>query len=209
MLRIYALLAVLLVSACSGRGLRYKSPYALDSETQRHATVSLQVLCVSDGGINAWKGSGIITGKHTILTANHVAHCDGESLITVELMSGALMEVEVTVQADDHDIAKLRSNQSLPWFSFRIGKKPEPGDLVCSESAVPTRARKCGEVQHVSDDASNRDIMFDLDVESGNSGSGVFNEAGDLIGIVTLRHKTNKAGAAASLWQHRHVMKPI
>lgn len=210
---IYRLSLLVLVfsvlSACAAAAPRYISPWKLDSEAQRHATVAVHVKCLNlgTGRVESWRGSGVITGTHTILTANHVADCpSGLSEMYVELLNGTLIDALVVAQADEHDIAKLEAEESLPWFSFNIGPRPQPGDIVCSESAIPTRARKCGAVTYITNEASDQDIRIKVDVVGGNSGSGVFNERGHLVGIVTKRYMFGSGGTAASLWSHRDVM---
>jgi S1-C subfamily serine protease len=203
-MRLLIIIAALLVSCGPRAGV--KTPL-IPSEVQRHATVAIYVTCVDIGGnLFSKGGSGVITGKHTILTANHVVECSGMSAIFVETLGGALFEMQVVVQMDEYDLAKLVSEETLPWQVLRIGPQPQPGDVVCHESAIPTRARKCGTVRHVSEEPSNRDIRHTAQSESGNSGSGMFDSRGRLIGIVTMKRMDKPGGSAASLWNHREVL---
>lgn len=201
---------VAVFTAC-GQQTRYESPYKLLSEKQRAATVAIHAACLeiapSGFEVRQWTGSGVITGKHTILTADHIVRCEsGIFEMSVQLLSGTLIKAEAVVQAEDHDIAKIVTIETLPYFSFEIGPPPPVGSVVCSESARPTRARKCGRVLEVDVEPSNRDLGIGLQVEGGNSGSGVFDSGGRLVGIVTMRRRDMSAGRAASLWSHREVM---
>jgi hypothetical protein len=179
-------LSLLLLTACQKPQMHH-APFSLKSEAQRAATVAIHTTCLDDRGLWAWRGSGVITGKHTVL----------------------IFEAELVVDSEYHDIAKLEivsdEGEELPWFRWPIGPRPKAGDVVCSESAIPTRARKCGTVTGLSESPSNRDIQFTNQVEGGNSGSGLYDEQGRLVGIVTMRKMDMSGGTAASLWAHAEI----
>lgn len=198
----------LLSFACQAQP-RHHKPFTPLSEAQRAATVAIYTSCLDDDGLAQWRGSGVITGKHTILTAYHVVQCEGLMSSYVETLGGNLYEVQVVVDSEYNDIAKIEIvtdiGEEFPWFEFEIGPRPELGELVCSESAIPTRARKCGTVTGLAENPNNGDIKFTNDVEGGNSGSGLYDTRGRLIGIVTMRWRFQQGGLAASLWSHAEI----
>jgi hypothetical protein len=106
-----------------------------------------------------------------------------------------------------NDLAVLRlSIAQDPWpaFGVRFGVAPPLGTTVCAAPSRPVHVHKCGEVYPYTKPPG--DISFGIIVEPGNSGSGVYNEDGELVGIVTaLRPCANKqwcAGYATSLATH-------
>jgi len=206
---------VALLTACGGTQPRYESPYATPSEKQRAAVVSLHVACLDvEEGVQMWRGSGVITDNHTILTADHVADCpSGVSEMIAQTVNGEIYVVTVSKQLPKYDLAQLTSEEALPWFQFAIGPRPEVGDLVCSESGIPLRARKCEYVTAVRGDPSDKDISYKAFVVQGNSGSGLFDSQGRLIGIITrcLSNfgKCSGGGRAASLDSHREWLAPV
>lgn len=198
---------VALVTACGAAAPRYESPYELHSEKQRAAAVAIHVQCLSPAGIRGWTGSGVITGKHTIVTAHHIVACNGLIAMYVRTLDGALLGAQAYVEIEEYDIAKITTEEVLPYFTFKIGPKPRVGATVCSESARPTRARKCGKVTESLSVANSRDLGLSLHVEGGNSGSGLYDSEGRLVGIVTRRLAPGPGGRAASLWAHRDSMQ--
>ena len=201
--------------SCGGVDIRAKPPTTA-SELQRQAAVQVMVSCLNMEtlGVDQWRGSGVITGRHTILTANHVADCaSGISAIFVETVDGDVYEALVKVQAEDHDIAKIVTEEELPGYAFKFGPRPEVGDLVCSESASPIRSRKCGKVSGVLEKPSNVDLKIGVHVVQGNSGSGLFNSRDELVGIVTacwaVDGVCSGTGAAASLWELEQYRRPM
>ena len=181
------------------------------SEAERAATVAIHAMCAGEEGIKAGKGSGVITGEHTILTANHVVACGGISVLFIETLDGNLIEAKVVAQAEEHDIAKLETLEKLPKVKpFGWATPPKKGAVICAESAVPMRSRKCGNVLH-KDKRPGADLEHNAITIPGNSGSGVFDTRGRLVGIVTMsrsRHGRYVGGLISTLWDHRKVMRP-
>jgi S1-C subfamily serine protease len=205
--KIFIPLALFLLSACAARQPAKRATPL--SEYQRRATVAISVACVdAEGEVSAWRGSGVIVGTHTIITAHHVVDCAGIYIATVETLAGELLNATVVDFDADSDVANIVTDGPLPEFRFHLGALPEIGEIVCSESAIPTRARKCGEVVHSSSEQSAMDIRFMANVVGGNSGSGLYNDRGHLIGVVTRRNLDSTMGAAGSLWGFPGLMEP-
>jgi S1-C subfamily serine protease len=160
--------------------------------------------------LKAWGGSGVITGRHTILTASHVVHCDGEVRLFVRTLEGDRLKAHTVVEAGEFDLAKLETEEELPPApQFLIGKPPKRGDVVCHEAAAPIRIRTCGAVKRTAREPSDRDIWHSADTIQGNSGGPLFDAKGYLVGIVTYMVQDIGVhdGQAASLWSHRKVMQ--
>lgn len=206
MLRI--LLAALFVVSCAARQPPTKATDPL-SETQRRATVAVHVICDTGESIRQWRGSGVIVSESLVLTAYHVADCGGESLIAVETLSGILVMATLGNFDPDSDVASLVLLEPIPGHGVTLAPPPPVGHVVCSEAAIPTRARKCGKVIWLAAKPAQNDIRNGMHVEGGNSGSGVYDQLGRLVGIVTLRRTDRPGGAAASVWPHRVLLMPL
>ena len=202
-------IAAAVFTSCVVPSSRYAKPWPTRVDKQRAATVAIHMSCLDfgSGRVLMWRGSGVITGRHTILTAAHVADCpSGLYELNIETASGVILEALVAVQADEYDIAKIVTEDLLPWFQFEIGPVPQPGDYVCSESANPSRMLRCGFVTNLEPGRKGADIKHNLTPVQGNSGGGLFDDQGRLVGIITRTYSDGSAGRSASLWEHREVM---
>lgn len=208
-MRKYLLLMGLLafLSSCGGL-FRYTSPSA-----QKQATVSVEVSCPNGGG---GYGSGVIVGPHHVLTAAHVVDnvYSGECSVTVTEIDGLTRNMKVDWFDKSHDIARLRTVGDLSEFDnyerIWVGKRPDEGDQVYLVTGYPLRGRKLGLVEGYHDGSG--DVIHSGLTEFGNSGSGVWNESGKLIGIVTnLYYCQNQqfcGGRFTSLWSQRFLLRP-
>lgn len=172
------------------------APYSLSQlDAQDRRAVEVGALCADGTGRG---GSGVLLTGSTLVTALHVVNCAvvpaGYLLapgitspvgIVVTTARGELRLARVTAISVDRDQARLELGEEIPdVVPPRIDAPPESGD-VCVVSASPSRSRSCGPV-HV-----DPDVRIDVRVETlarvvhGNSGSGVYDEHGALIGIAT------------------------
>ena len=208
-MRFILCILALTLSSCAAKQWPPESREPL-SEAQRAATVAIHVICAAESGqISRWRGSGVIVDETTVLTAYHVADCPGDSMIAVETLRGIMVMAALGNFDEASDVASLILFESIPGHSATIAKPPGIGQVICAESAIPTRARKCGRVHWLAPDPAQNDIRHDLHVVGGNSGSGVYDQRGMLIGIVTLRRTDRPGGAAASLWSHKELLMPL
>jgi hypothetical protein len=170
-------------SSCAHYGSR-RSPIE-----QHNAVVMIRTTC-PDG--NTHRGSGVLVSEDRVLTANHVAQCDMlpgfglfadpvklEVFLSDDVSSAATVELVVPKA----DMARLKLEKAVPEFfsDIEIGPPPVVGDRVCEVSAVPRMLYRCGEAQV----ARSGRIAFGFMTEFGNSGSGIYNSDGQLVGIVT------------------------
>lgn len=178
--------------SCAGCG---SSPLALGRTVAQEyeAVVEVDVSCTDDGplisSITTWHGSGVVVSSSQVLTAWHVvdaaavtgANCN----IAVVLKSGEHVPMTVEVSAVENDMARL---DTLELYVFNappveLVSPPDPGQWVCAVVAWPERGRRCGEVQDRRDPDGK--FWYDIITEPGNSGGGVYDTSGHLVGIVS------------------------
>lgn len=146
---------------------------------ERARTVQLVVMC----GVRMGFGSGAVIDDRRILTARHVVVCrDGsKAFVMYELANGDTGAVNVVDVAEDADVAVVETvGESLPFPTLKFGT-PKIDTVVCASTAFPDRTRKCGIVQQVIEGGEFR---MDLIGDFGNSGSAIYNERGELIGVL-------------------------
>jgi serine protease Do len=156
------------------------------AEYLRQVTVSLEM---SSGGLC----SGVWVGKHVVLTANHcVADLeDGETLVvsTVDTPKGGGVRAEVLALDEDHDLALVATLDEpshpialagpMPRVGDRVETMGHPYEMYWSYSSGDVAAIR----DDVSDDRPMKVIQATAPISPGNSGGGLFNEKGELVGI--------------------------
>jgi len=174
------------IAACNGcAAVQTPSRRAPLAEMQRLATVAVHMTCMTPRGeLEQWGGTGIITGPWEVMTASHVAHCDGVGLLSLRGLDGKYISASLVHEDQKHDVAKLRPAVELPSWKWTWGPSPKDGEVICFESATPRRSRKCGKVSY-TDGLAGAEVRTDASAIPGNSGSGVFNAGGQLVGILT------------------------
>jgi S1-C subfamily serine protease len=179
------LIASLLVSCVSCATV----PHGTRSVAQQHnAAVRIKVFCGDSGHY----GTGVIVSKHHILTAHHVAQCEIMPGVPIYVTPDKVVidpgdnvereaTVELTLGDGIQDIARLKTEENLSAFMspITVGPAPAIGDKVCEASAVPRWTYRCGTAQD-----SDGYIRMEMRTEHGNSGSGLYDAQGRLIGIV-------------------------
>lgn len=205
---ILAVAGLLVLAACSGC-VRHLPRTSLD---QDGATVAITVVCVGAGAddlpaLAQHYGTGVIVGDHHVLTANHVASGPPgfECVFGINPGDGHMRLAEVQESLPTADIARLRVQESLAaWMSpIVLGPRPTVGDRVCESSAYPRNTYRCGTVMR-HQDGEDGDIRIDMFTEFGNSGSGLYDARGRLVGIVVMTNVCQDGvqciGFASSLW---------
>ncbi len=185
-----SLILVLLLTACSAcAGF---SPNIGQTPRQQHDAMVLIKKTCSDGRVGL--GSGLMISEDRVITARHVIKCDVMPGVPIQLDAArievfaspddtldAVLEVETS---DLHDLARLQlPNKKLgKYFTpIRVAPMPGIGKKVCAVSAWPRPSYKCGEAQF----PIRGKLLVNFAVERGNSGSAIFNEYGNLVGIIT------------------------
>ncbi len=148
-------------------------------------------------------GSGVVISEHEVLTAAHVVHphvtlVDAQGNETgkaamhcsffVEFHDMTAWPVAVNREWEERDVALLYSLEGLPSVPITIGETPRAGERVCIVSAFPAELRRCGETQWYGLKAPGHVLVTGVIIEPGNSGSGVYDTSGRLVGLaVSLR----------------------
>ena len=175
-------LICLVANACSCPRLSAPSPRdVLVDEYAR--TVKIAVKCKEGNEVG---GTGVRVGGTAVLTAFHVVSCAIDSITVTDQDTN---EYPATLEAaSDADIARLDVPSMTPMPSVRIGAV-EVGDRACAAVFLPQRGRRCGETWPGDGTNGAGSVHIDFVAEHGNSGSGVWNERGELVGIlVHLRY---------------------
>lgn len=168
------------------------------------------MLC-ADGDYSG--GTGVRVGGNTILTAAHVVSCVPMIIMVATLDGHASMAtVDGRMTAD---VARLSAPYLDPVAPARIGTHAL-GDRLCILSALPEFGRRCGDSWPDFKDSVVGAIHIDAVAEHGNSGGGVWNERGELVGIlVHLRYCQGTdengqicTGAATSLIERLWIAAP-
>ena len=187
-----AVIGAMLASGCAS--MRGDGVKRVETDEKMAAAVRVRGAC--------GQGSGVIVAPDRILTARHVIACkvgplemipDTSVLITLPGGTERRARVEVSL---DVDIARLRVEGSLLGVEPRLGRVV-PDARVCAATAYPMRGLSCGHVTRDEHDAIGG-IAFTANVEPGNSGSGLYDEHGRLIGIVIWRRTDGRVGGMAT-----------
>lgn len=218
------------LSMCSGclpvdhRAAVPRNVYAQDA-----SIVMIQMLCVesdpfdqTDGLGNPnpfpeqidWGGSvgtGVIIDKNHVLTAAHVVRCPIIAEVRVSTQNGHHYHMVVQRSDESADLALLEMS-SLDTFAHALppavfGPQPAVGDTVCTAVAWPRFEHHCGTISSVTDTAKNDTFML-LPVEHGNSGGGVYDMQGRVVGIVTTTILGLVAGQFTSVSRHLGDLHP-
>lgn len=193
------LMAAILLSAASAGCIRLQhlEPVPRSAEDQQRAAVRLQVSCVEDMGMDPnnptnWVpprvGSGVIISERHILTAYHVVSCPALPRVLATLVDGRQFTMWVIKEEPHHipfmsddGIAELEIG-GIDWFGMDI-RPPRLGpasdwhidEVLCAEPAFPRHEDVCG--------FGNGHLTFGAKSRIGNSGAGVYDTAGQLVGI--------------------------
>ncbi len=158
-------------------------------------------------GASSGTGSGFIISEEGLVVTNFHVIGEGRS-IEVELFDGTICQVSEVFASDRHyDLAVLRINTGGKGVkALKVGDsdKIEQGDLIVgfgapqglSLSVVPgaiSAIRKL-EPGFAGDEETPEFPMLQLamPIEQGNSGGPVINLKGEVLGIVTLRHRVTE-----------------
>ena len=178
------LLLGLLLGSCM-RDVRGRS-----AQVALESSVLITTTCVmEDGSVSTWLGSGVVVNNHTVFTAAHIAE-DPPGAVCVRratMVNDKSYLLAPGVTLPERDLASLHTvlEKFDPTHPITHGPAPEYGARVCSTTAYPRFLRMCGDVQMKADPPG--DLAHTIITEGGNSGSGVYDARGRLVGIITHR----------------------
>lgn len=163
-------------------------------------------------------GSGVVIAREYVLTNYHVVSGASTLKISVGDDEENLYDATVAAYDADKDVAVLKV-PGLPLEPVELGNSDElvVGDwVVCIGNAIGfTRTATAGIVsgmnREIPGDGKSVDkygrstrnvnmmIQTDAAINSGNSGGGMFNTAGQLVGIPTLKYSGTRYNTRASI----------
>jgi len=141
-------------------------------------------------------------GPHAILTAEH---CDPNMVfgsITLDLSTHVFHILGYAQDDRDHTIYLL-DGPAFKYYSKAVPGESKVGDKVVyygfggdeyPSKALRGRIISCGEYDYSDIDASQKELCFNLAVIPGDSGSAIYNAAGEIVGIVTYSFPTVDRG---------------
>lgn len=162
--------------------VKYQEP---KDDPQKAAVVHLKA-CGS-------QGSGAVISPTEIITAYHVVDgCDALQEPVIVISGLRMGKAEVVFKDKDRDVARLRMVEGvdvLPKMRARVAKDVKEGSYLCVETAIPDKTRLCGHVKSVSGT-----INLGFAGIFGNSGSAVYDDRGDLVGVLSMVRFCNGGG---------------
>jgi S1-C subfamily serine protease len=126
--------------------------------------------------------SGVMISDDNVLTSAHVVECPDIPTIWVTLSNGTRHRMDAIRIDRKADVAMLRTHVNWPFWHgvappiLGAFEYTADGAISCAEVVRPHRARNCGE--------SVTPSSFTFTGGPGNSGAGVYDPDGRLIGIV-------------------------
>lgn len=187
-----ALLILILATGCNQRSVAQPSRTA---SAQMLNAVHLTTMCPE--GMSS--GSGVITGPEEMWTAAHVALCDDGShavLIGDTWDDKPFVVLGVAYVDAEADVARLVTTPITMVGSVGIDSMVQWSE-VCMESGYPNRERKCGRVQRPATWDRPGFWRTSMKAQGGNSGSGVYDEHGHLVALLT--HSVGRNGEYGTL----------
>jgi S1-C subfamily serine protease len=200
-------------------------PPGLPPAAQLAGAVTVQAFCADGGGT----GSGVIVGPRHVLTAWHVARmaCPTTYEAEIHTPAGETRRARLVGADRDADLALLELDRPVAFSVPTVGPPPAIDDRVCMQANYPYAIRRCGLVGRYHTDAELRaaskkdpryppdagDMSHDVTTEPGNSGAGVYDRQGRLVGIVTYYRRCSSGqlcgGRATSLFTRQRLLSGV
>lgn len=129
-------------------------------------------------------GSGVIVAGTRVITALHVVTCPLGLAVQVKVDpgDGTMRDAVVELTAPTRDVARLVVSADLSqWFTpVAVGPTPLRGERVCWAAWRPRPTYRCATVEWTNPEW----VVVDGFVEQGNSGAGLYDAAGRLVGVM-------------------------
>lgn len=157
--------------------------------SQADAAYRVTVWCIDDRmpamiSVTRQGGSAVAVDEHHLLTALHVIVCDtGAPAITLMSADGTHIDARPSRTWPTKDVAELYVERQL-GAPATIGSV-RAGMQICARHGMPEFGEDCGVVTSVDAQRPDADIIHTAHTEHGNSGGGVYDGTGHLVGIVT------------------------
>lgn len=175
----HPLLVALIVVACTCRAPTPDTPQDLDALANRIEQVVHIEACSA-------AGSGVNLGNGYALTALHVV-VGCSAYVVTESISEKASTGELDL-AHRFDVARIKLEDSIPSSPVTIARVV-PGQTVCAMVAHPLLLVRCGHVRSVAEGRGG--IEHSVPVDKGNSGGGLYDTSGSLVGIIVTCNLTD------------------
>lgn len=181
-MRHLAVLSIALASCVSIIDLDSVEPPHEFVDAQSLKAVGVHVDCGKDK--DSFRGSGVIVDRHHIMTAWHIIEACPTGDITAALPDGSVIEATAWAALVGADLLILETDTDLGMGAQPIADIDE-GDITCMSAVYPERVMRCGHAILVHKGTAMFNVWHSVTTLSGNSGAGVYDEFGSLVGIVT------------------------
>lgn len=138
-------------------------------------------------GQSGMQCSTVVVDPHMAITANHCVRDSGGAIVIV--LPAGPVPVAQALSHDSLDLAILVTKDAMGGPYAKLGPVPAPGQMASVEGygcdrVVPTIPKFSQRpVQFLVVDPLSSDLVFKGRACKGDSGGGVYNEAGELVGI--------------------------
>ena len=178
----YLILLVMLSSCVSIIDLDSVEPPQEHVGAWSERAVQIHAGCGDDA--DSYSGSGTIVDPHQILSAWHIVESCPDGALTATLADGIKIDISVRAASISSDMVLFQTNTDL-GIGVQPTAKVYRGDVACMAAAYPKRKVLCGHVLAINRATDMFNGWISVTTKSGNSGAGVFNAEGELVGIVT------------------------
>ncbi len=127
-------------------------------------------------------GSGVLVDDTHVLTAGHMTRCQFNIAVVVD-KAGVVYQTRLVHLDTRNDLALFE----IPKFTHAkppVVAEPKLLSRVCAANGFPHREQTCGTIWKITKE-EEANVYHTIPTAHGNSGSGVYDALGRLIGIVT------------------------
>ena len=163
------------------------------------------------------QGSGVVVSARHVLTAYHLStmtvgrDARGQDISVpcpyivharVQFEDGRGYAMVVDKESRPLDTMRLQMSSADKWTIDRpVVAEAVVGEPVCAATATPERGWSCGRVEMIATEGDDN-IVHTARTMKGNSGGGVYDSLGRLVGIVTsmrVKDRPELGGSATSI----------
>ncbi len=175
-----------------------KTPMEVAAEVKDSVVEVMTTVTSARGAVSAGAGSGVIIHADGVIVTNHHV-VDGSDNVYVRLTNGNTYEAYVRGVDEDGDIAVLKITPKETLTVARLGYSAALKEMEEVIVIGNPLGQLGGTITHGYISALDREIPFDdgitrrllqtdAAINGGNSGGGLFNMAGELVGIVEAKY---------------------